>query len=62
MTHYPQPRRWRGVTLTNTWIDETQHLTDTDWRRLTHRLTRAVRRTPWHRATHLKTRYHQRRR
>jgi hypothetical protein len=62
MTRHPPPHRWPGVTLTNTWtwIDETRHLTDNDWRRLTQRLALALRRTPWPAATRVKTRYHRR--
>ncbi|MFI6179786.1 hypothetical protein ACIA8R_29875 [Nonomuraea sp. NPDC051191] len=44
------------------WIDETTHLTDTDWRRLTQHLTRALRRTTWPTASRVKALYRTRRR
>ncbi|WP_433355543.1 hypothetical protein ACQP25_17020 [Microtetraspora malaysiensis] len=53
---------FRGVTPTWIVVDEVHHLTDTDWRRLTRRLTRALCKTPWPQASHVKTRYHQRHR
>ncbi|MFG2076945.1 hypothetical protein [Nonomuraea maritima] len=62
MTFDPEPRGFRGLTPVLFVVDEASHLTDTDWRRLTGRLARALRTIRWPRATHVKTRYHQRRR